>query len=70
MFHIIKSTRLYYNRAYKGPSSNNHSLDFDTLDDAILATKLLNKINGVGWQIYDTTTGEFVFGPNLEGYER
>ena len=56
MYHIIKASRRYEGKGYCGASSNNISMEFLFLHDAIYHVGLLLEKNPVGWDIIDSVT--------------
>lgn len=60
MFHLCKKSRCYGGRAYCGPTSNNVPAEYETLAEAKLAVEEFTKYNPVGWDIYDSETGQLV----------
>ncbi len=60
MFHIFKCSRHYQGRPYAGPSSNNIPLEFDTLEEAKKNRDVVAARNPVGWDIFNSETGEKV----------
>lgn len=68
MFHLCKQTRIYTGEPYCGYSSKNIPQEFISLYEAKEAQKELQKINPVGWNIYNAETGELVEG--IDFFER
>lgn len=62
MYHLCKQTRFYDGEPYCGYSSDNIPCEFEKLDDAQEKVKELNISNPVGWNIWDSETGELVDG--------
>ncbi len=72
MFHLCKQSRMYYGYPYSGPSGEaigkrNEPLEFESLDEAIEASKKLNKFNPVGWNVFDSDTRGLVYGIDFFG---
>lgn len=51
---------MYTGRPYCGPTSNREPAEYSTLEQAREAKKEFTKGNPVGWDIYDTETGQKV----------
>jgi hypothetical protein len=64
-FHIEKQTRIYDGEPYCGPSSNYIPLAFASIEEAKRKISLLNEINPVGWNIWNSNTRELVHGINF-----
>ena len=60
-YHIVKQSRAWSGRGYKGPSSNYETQEYNDVDTARGVIKYILSIqNPVGWDIIDSTTGEIV----------
>lgn len=59
-YHIIKASRIYEGKPYKGSSSLYKELTYTDLAITRSVVNSLNKINPVGWEIYNNHTGEII----------
>ena len=62
MFHIQKESKLYVGIPYTGALSKGQRAEAETLQAAIDMAKQFEKINPSGWNVFDTETGECVYG--------
>jgi hypothetical protein len=58
MYDLCKASRIYSGHPYKGPSSDGIPQRFDTLAEALNARQRLLDRNPVGWDIYNSESGE------------
>ena len=69
MFHVFKQTRLYSGAPYQGPTSNGFPAEYKTLKEAKIAAENFQQRNPVGWNIFDSETGNLIDGVNMfEGW--
>ena len=59
-YHLCKKSRLYDGHPYIGPSSDNVRAETDSVEHAREWADNMTKFNPVGFDIYDSTTGEKV----------
>lgn len=68
-YHIEKQTRLYSGEGYSGYTSSSLGipgpLEFDTIEECLELLPKLQDTNPVGWNVFDSITGECVIGQNL-----
>lgn len=61
-YHLFKSSRCYSGRAYEGPTCGRADIpcpaEFDKLSDAMRAKEIMDKLNPVGFDIYNSLTHE------------
>ena len=62
-FHLFKQSRVYSGRPYCGPTSGGFPAESDSLIKAINLAKYFNTFNPVGWDVFDSETGNLVW-PN------
>jgi len=62
MYHLCKQSRVYNGHPYQGYTSNNIPAEYETFEEAKKARDVFNKSNPVGWNIYDSVSGELVDG--------
>ena len=60
-YHIIKLARIYEGRPYCGPTSGFVPAEYDSLPDAKFAADDFLTRNAVGWQVFDSETGEMLY---------
>lgn len=69
MYHLFKQSRAYFGEPYCGYTSGNIPAEYDTLKEARHAVKEFHQFNPVGWNIWDSKTGELVEGVDFsKGY--
>jgi hypothetical protein len=65
-YHVVKATRIYEGSGYSGYSAQQvgapQPVEEDSLEEAKKWLIRLEAFNPVGWNIYDSTTGECVVG--------
>lgn len=61
-YHLFKKSRHYIGRAYQGPTWKQASelAETNDLEFARSMVEIMTMKNPVGWDIYDSTTGERV----------
>ena len=59
-YHLFKQSRMYKDRAYHGPSwkQGSEPAETDDLEFARSMAEIMTMKNPVGWDIYDSATGE------------
>ncbi len=57
-YHLCKKSRSYLGHPYRGPASDNVVAESMELPKARIWRDILTKRNPVGWDIYDSKTGE------------
>jgi hypothetical protein len=60
LFHLFKSTRIYSGRPYCGPASGGVPAEFEDIGDALRAQSMMSERNPVGFDVFDSTTGQCV----------
>jgi hypothetical protein len=75
MYHLFKQTHTYTGDPYCGYTSDNLPAERETLEEAIRLAMEFDKINPVGWNIYNANTGDIVFGvetvsPDLDDMQK
>ena len=65
-YHLFKKSRVYSGRAYEGQTCDRAGVpspaEFERLTDAMQAKEKMDKLNPVGFDIYNSTTGEKIYG--------
>lgn len=61
-FHLCKQSRMYSGFPYSGYTSEGMVGEAETLEEAIELARKFTEINPVGWDVYDSTTGQQVYG--------
>ncbi len=62
MYHIQKESKLYVGLPYVGALSKGQRAESEDLEAAIDMAKSFYKVNQSGWNVFDSTTGECVYG--------
>lgn len=64
-YHLCKVTRVYDGEPYCGPTSKGQPAGSDSLEEAVQMAKFFDRVNPVGWNVWDSETGQVVHGKNL-----
>lgn len=64
-YHIIKESRLYTRIPYCGATSGGHPAEAETMEAAVNMARDFMKRNPVGWNVYDSDTGELIYGKEV-----
>ena len=62
MFHLCKQSRIYNGSPYCGPTSGYIPAEYETKEQAIEAQIEFTNKNPVGWNIFDSVTGNLIDG--------
>lgn len=68
-YHLCKQTRVYEGEPYHGHTSESLGLvgpaEFDNLEEAIFWSLKFQQYNPVGWNVFDSQTGQCLVGKDL-----
>lgn len=60
-YHIFKLSRIYEGRPYCGPTSDGVPAEYNSLTEAKCAADNFLIRNAVGWQVFDSKSGEMLY---------